>query len=147
MRLLYADTSAVVRAYFTAEAGHDQLRALLLEGTDTVVTSELARTEFASAAVSAGRSNRISDPGAFIARFDADCLQDGLVTLLPLRPVADLSRARTLLAQHTLSTLDAIHLAVAVDVAGPMAAGMDFLFVTRDGEQAAAASAVGLTVA
>lgn len=147
MRLLYADTTALVRCYFTDEVDHDRLRALLLDGTDTVVTCELARVEFASAVLGAARTARIVGPEDFLARFDAESQDGGAVTLLPLRPATDLAAARTLLAQHQLRTLDAIHLAVAANVARPMAAGADFVFVTRDDQQAAAARALGLQVA
>ena len=49
MTLLYADTSALVRAYFEDEPDHAPLRERLLEGGEPVVTSELARVELASA--------------------------------------------------------------------------------------------------
>ena len=43
MTVLYADTSAVLRAYFHDEPDHETLRDLLLQGADLVITSELTR--------------------------------------------------------------------------------------------------------
>ncbi len=146
MSLLYADTSAIVSAYFADENDHERLSALLLEGDDVVVTSELARVEFASAVHAAARTARIDEPGAILARFDADCQEDGAITLLQLRPDADLPAARRMLVDHKLRTLDAIHLSVAVHVAWPLAAGVPFSLVTRDERQAEAGLALGVTV-
>jgi len=47
---------------------------------------------------------------------------------------------------HTVRTLDAIHLAVALTDATALAAGEPVVLVTRDQQQAAAARAVGLPV-
>jgi predicted nucleic acid-binding protein len=52
-----------------------------------------------------------------------------------------------MLADHRLRTLDAIHLAVAVHVQRPLAAGGAFALVTRDERQAEAALALGVAVA
>ena len=49
MSLIYADSSALIRAYFPDEAQLVDMRTLLLEGKDAVVTSEIARLELASA--------------------------------------------------------------------------------------------------
>lgn len=145
--MVYADTSAIVRAYFADEDDHVGLRASLLEGDDVVVTSELARIEFASAVHAAARVGRVHEPTMVLARFDADCQEDGPLTLLRLRPATDLPAARRLLAEHALRTLDAIHLAVALHVARPLAVGADLTLVTRDVRQADAAGALGLAVA
>lgn len=146
MSLVYADTSAIARAYFADEDDHHELRGALLDGDDVVVTSELARTEFASAVAAAARTGRVDQSAMVLARFDADCQEEGPLTLLRLRPAVDLPAARRLLAEHALRTLDAIHLAVALHVARPLAAGAAFALVTRDVRQAAAASALGLAV-
>jgi predicted nucleic acid-binding protein len=144
--LLYADTSAVVRAYFADEADHKELRGLLFDGPDPVVTSELTRVEFASAVSSASRARRIPTPRIVLDRFDVDCGEDGPFALLRLDPAVVLAEARRLVSEHSVRTLDAIHLAVALTDAAALAPGEEVKLVTRDRQQAAAARAAGLAV-
>ena len=146
MSILYADTSALVRAYFTDEPDHNVLTELLIEGDQPVVASELARIEFASAVAAAFRSGRTSQADRVRARFDADCGDDGVITLLRLDPAATFDVAYDLVANHQLHTLDAIHVAVALTDVATLAAGEPVAFVTRDHRQAAAATAHGLDV-
>lgn len=147
MTILYADTSALVRAYFADEPDHDQLRELLIEGDDPVVASELARVEFAAAVAAAFRSGRTQQARKVLARFDADCGADGVISLLRLDPDPALQVAYALVGDHLLRTLDAIHVAVALTDVATLAAGEPVTFVTRDQRQATAAAAAGLTVA
>ena len=146
MTVMYADTSAVVRAYFADEPDHEVLRKLLFDGPDPVVTSELTRVEFASAVSSASRAGRVDLPRALLDRFDLDCAGDGPFTLLRLDSEEALPLARRLVVQEPVRTLDAIHLAVALTDAAALAAGDPVVMVTRDLRQAAAARSVGLAV-
>ena len=146
MSLLYADTSALVRAYFEDERDHALLREQLLEGEEPVVTSELARVELASAIRAATRSGRLRRWSGLLARIDADCGENGPIALLRLRPEAILPIAYSLVLEHELRTLDAIHLAVALEECPVLAADDDVVFVTRDQHQRVAASAVGFSV-
>jgi predicted nucleic acid-binding protein len=146
LSILYADPSALVRAYFVDEPDHDSLRELLIEGDQPVVASELARVEFASAVAAAFRSGRMTQAGRVRARFDADCGEDGAITLLRLDPDSVFDLAYDLVANHELRTLDAIHVAVALTDVATLAAGEPVAFVTRDHCQAAAAAAHGLEV-
>jgi len=143
--LIYIDTSAVVRAYFADERDHEQLYKLLT-GPDPIVTSELTRVEFASAVSAAYRVRRTADPSVVLDRFDLDCGQDGLVTLLRLDAQAVLPLARKLVIEQVVRTLDAIHLAVALTDATALAGGDSVVFLTRDNRQAAAAKELGLAV-
>ena len=68
------------------------------------------------------------------------------MTLVALIPAAVVARAYGLVLEHRLRTLDAIHIAVALDEDAALATGDELVFVTRDTEQAAAAAAVGLAV-
>ena len=97
MSLIYADSSALIRAYFPDEAQLVDMRTLLLEGKDAVVTSEIARLELASAARAASSADRLPRWSELLARSAVDLVEGGPI-----------------------------------------------LFVTRDGEQAAAARALGL---
>jgi predicted nucleic acid-binding protein len=147
MSLLYADTSALVRAYFEDERDHAPLRERLLEGDEPVVTSELARVELASAIRAAATAGRLKRPARVLARIDADCEGTGPIALLRLRSEAVLPVAYGLVLEHRLRSLDAIHLAVALEEC-PLLAGDDgIVFVTRDDAQAAAAATVGFVVA
>jgi len=146
LSILYADTSALVRAYFADEPDHAALRELLLEGDEPVVASELARLEFASAVTTAFRAGRMSQAGKVRARFDADCGEDGAITLLRLDPSTVFPVAYDLVTSHKLRTLDAIHLGVALTDVMNLAAGDPVVFVTRDHRQAAAVQARGFTV-
>jgi predicted nucleic acid-binding protein len=135
-----------VRAYIVDEAEHAQLRATLLEGDLTVVTSELTRLEFASAVSKAARAARIRQPRRFLDRFDKDCRPNGPISLLRFE-ASVLELGHTLIVQHDLGALDAIHLAVASITAAELAAPDPVVFVTRDRRQSRAAEALGLQVA
>ncbi len=146
MTLLYADTSVLVGAYLTDEVGHEQLRTLLFESDHRVVTSELARIELASAMVSASRTGRTPDWEEVLATMEADTGPAGMIALIALRRELILPLALRLVTEHRLRTLDAIHLAVAIEEGPRLAAGEAIKFVTRDRDQAAAARALGLAV-
>ena len=147
MSTIYADTSALVGAYLPDERDHDALRTMLLEGDQKVVTSELALVEFAGAARSAERAGRIRRAGPLLARLDVDCQSDGPIALLRLRPETVLPTARDLILAHRLGTLDALHLAVAVEETPAIVGGDPLVFVTRDAAQASAAASLGFAVA
>jgi uncharacterized protein len=144
--LLYADTSAVFRAYLRSEAGHAELRKLLIEGTDPVATSELTRVELAGAAAAARRAGKLRETRSLLNRFEVDCGVGGSITLLGLDNAVVLPMARRLVAEHAVRTLGAIHLAVALTDATAFAAGEPVVVVTRDRAQAAAAKELGLPV-
>lgn len=146
MSVLYADPSALVRAYLSDEPEHQELRAMLLEGTHKVVTSEVSRVEHASAIHAAARAGRIANPRGSLDRFDLDIGDEGRVNMLVLRPGPILRLAYDLVSAHRLRTLDAIHLAVALEDGRTAAVGEDLAFVTRDEDQATAARELGLTV-
>lgn len=126
----------MLRAYLHDEPEHLPLREVLLESGESVFTSEIARVEFGSAvrrAREAGRATRW-----ILGQFDADC-SAGTVTLLTLRGESVLARAYDIVTEHPLRTLDAIHVAVALEE-------LPDVFVTRDARQARVAAALGLAV-
>lgn len=147
MTVWYADASALVRAYVQDERDHADLRQLLLEGDEPVVSSEISSLEFRSAIRAAARSGRISDAELVLAAFKLDCAGDGPTKLLAIEPEAVFGRAADLIDEHPLRTLDAIHLAVAIEESVIVAPDDDLVFVTRDDRQAEAARAEGLAVA
>jgi uncharacterized protein len=140
------DTSALVGAYLSDEVDHPNLRAQVLEGTETVVSSEVSRVEFGQAVRAAGRAGRLSKWQSVLARFDVDCQLDAPIRLLRLRSEVVLPRAYRLVVEHRLRTLDAIHLAVAIEERTGLADLDELAFVTRDADQATAARALGFEV-
>lgn len=143
MSLLYADPSALLRAYFADEPEHAELRSMLLEGEEPVVTSEVSRVELASATRAAARGGRLRSWRALLTRIDADCQEEGPIALIRLRPEVVLPVAYGLVLERRLRTLDAIHLAVAAEECPALAGNDDIVFVTRDRDQAAAAATAG----
>jgi uncharacterized protein len=144
--LRYADTSALVRCYFPDEPDHEELRTLLVEGSEPVVTSELTRLEMAGAAHAAHRAGRLPDPAGLLAEVDLDFGEDGPVALLRMQPDVVFALATTLVSEHALRSLDALHLAVVRSAAADLAAGEPVVLVTRDHRQVAAAAALGMAV-
>lgn len=147
MSSLYADTSALARAYLADEEDHAVLRRRLLEGDEPVVTSEFTRLELASAVLAAARNSRLGDPAPLLARIDADCRPGGPVALVRLDAAAVLPRAYDLVRAYPLGAADALHVAVALAASGPGGPAEEVVFVTRDARQGEAARAEGLSVA
>lgn len=147
MTVWYADASVLVRAYAEDETEHAELRQQLLEGSEPVVSSEIVRLEFRSAVRAAARSGRIRDANLVLTAFELDCRADGPTQLIAIEPEVVFGRAIDLLDRHPLRTLDAIHLAVAIEESVVIAPDDDLVFVTRDDRQAEAAEAEGLAVA
>lgn len=132
--------------YLADEPDHNELRALLFEGSGPVVTSELARVELASAVEGAVRARRIVAGDRLHDRIAADTGESGSILLAAFRPGAIVPRAEDLVRKFRLRTLDAIHLAVALEDAPGYAGDDEVVLVTRDADQAAAARALGLAV-
>ena len=145
--MLYADASVIVSAYLADEPGHAEWRARLFDGDEPIVVSEVAHVEVVSAFVAAGRAGRIDHDPDLIARFEADCTSGGPIKLIAIRPGSVTGRAAQLTQAHRLRTLEAIHLAVALEDARPLAGDEELIFATRDLAQSQAALALGLKVA
>jgi len=143
LSILYADSSALARVYLADEPGWRELEAALFDPQICVATSELSGLELAGAAKGAERAGRIESAGTLLSVIDADL--DSHVTLVRLKPERVLPEARKLVLTHRLRALDAIHLAVALDLRDHEAGGV--VFVTRDADQAAAAEALGFELA
>jgi predicted nucleic acid-binding protein len=146
LSLLYADSSALARAYFADEPEHDALRTLLLDGTELVITSEIARLELASALRAASSNRRFRRWTDFARRIDRDLADGGPIAAIDLRAETIFPVAHRLILEHRLRTLDAIHLAVCAEEAPALAGGEEIVFVTRDNDQANAARSMGFAV-
>jgi predicted nucleic acid-binding protein len=139
----FVDTSALARVYLEDEPDSSGLRTLLLDSREAVVASELARVELARSAKGAERSGRLASATILLERIDAD-LNDP-IGVIDLEPSTVLPSARELVLEHRLGTLDAIHLAVALELRDELEDGV--VFITRDADQAAAAKALGFELA
>jgi predicted nucleic acid-binding protein len=147
VKVLYADTSAVVGAYLADEVEHAHLKDLLLSQNYIVLTSELTRVELASAVTAAKRTGRIPDNSALLYQFDQDSAPGNRFGVIPLAPHRVFPAARRLVTEnHPLRTLDAIHLAVALHEVAPLTGSALVTMVSRDQRQADAATANGLSV-
>lgn len=126
---LYLDASAVLKAYLDE---HETERALTaVRAADGVCSSRVARTEVR------GRLLQVKAVDAVLEDFDALWASATVVDLSD--QLAD--RAAALVATRRLRTLDAIHLASALEVADE-----DLVFATWDRRLWDAAVAEGLTV-
>jgi uncharacterized protein len=145
--VIYVDPSALVRAYLGDEAASHELHTLLLTGPGIVLTSEISRVEMAAAIRTAGRAGRLAEWELVLRRVDADMATEGPVHPIALRSEPVIGVARQLVLDHKLRTLDAIHVAVALEDGRTLARDDELVFVTRDADQASAARALGLAVA
>jgi predicted nucleic acid-binding protein len=145
MAFHFLDTSTFVRAYMPDEDGHDEALAILISGR-RFVASELLRVEAARAVRSAERAGRVSSDDAMelLTLMEADIAE---YELIDFDGPATLSRARELVLDHPIRTLDALHLAVA-DHEGRRLVEPDeeLVFVSHDERQRDVARALGLAV-
>lgn len=146
MTLYYADTSALAHAYLADESDHAELRSLLLEDGNLVVTSEITRLELASAVRNAHLSGRLARWKELLASIDADLADQGVVSPIDLRPGPILGVAYRLVLERRLRPLDAIHVAVCAEDCPALAGDDEITFVTRDVDQALAVRALGFAV-
>ena len=138
---IFADTSAVVRAYLSDEPDHAALAEVLFSGPEPVVISALAEVEFVSAVARATRDGRIGESLAdrLLADFAADTALDGPLAMARFDAEAAFATAKRLLGKYRLRTLDAVQLAAAMSVAATT--DEELAFCTRDEDQAVAARA------
>jgi uncharacterized protein len=148
MALSFLDTSVFVRAYLEDEEGHDDALALLVAG-GRLVASDLLGVEAVRAIRGAERVGRITRQAAteVLSEMESDTSSEGIVDLIPLDGPATVARARELVFDHPVRTLDALHLAVAEREGRRLAQpDEDLVFTTFDARQRETARALGFTV-
>ncbi len=141
--ILFVDTSALGSVYLDDEVDSTRIAQVIFHGPDPVVLSELADVELASLLARARREGRIDETGM------ADCLaaylrhtaDNGPLGVLPLTHDTVL-RAREIVLDFPVRTLDALHLAAASILAD--ASEEHVAILTRDVRQASAAQSLGL---
>ncbi|MCK9485295.1 MAG: type II toxin-antitoxin system VapC family toxin [Dehalococcoidia bacterium] len=110
MTLAYFDASALVKL-FIDETGSEDV-ALLWDGADAVVTSRLAQTEVRVALAAAHRAQRLDD-GAYLAAKGSWERYRAAVRMVEV--TAELAEVAAEVAEaHSLTALDAVHLASAI---------------------------------
>jgi predicted nucleic acid-binding protein len=123
----YLDTSAAVKLV-VEEVGSKALRAWVMEATEPIVSSDLLRTELL----------RATRRGAPDQMQQARAVLDSLVLLTLSTPLFE--QAATL-GPDLLRTLDALHLAAALDLGDDLDG-----VITYDDRLASAAVALGIVV-
>ncbi len=73
-------------------------------------------------------------------RVDADCQEDGPIALLRLRPEVVFPAAYKLVLDRRFKSMDAIHVAIAVEECPPLAGNENVVFISRDHDQATVAA-------
>ncbi len=138
--MVYVDTSALIKRYIT-ETNSDEFDAFFMSH-GPIAISRLTLVEIRSALARRQRAGEISAEIAEQAMDEVRIdLQDGILDVFP---VADEQVAQALhlierLTPLPLRTLDALHLAIALDCQASD-------FATADRQQAEAAHALGLNV-
>lgn len=142
--IVYLDSSVLARAYLSDETGHEEAVAMLEEPELGLITGTWTRIEVSGALVRAARGGRGDEPG-LLALLDADLSADGPVAVVSAAQERVESAALSLVRAHAIRATDAWHLATAQLVAPSLVEpGEEVGFATRDPEQSAAATALGL---
>jgi predicted nucleic acid-binding protein len=112
--LFYVDTSALVKRYHL-EHGSDQVDRLFADPDDGLVTANIAVTELTSALDRKCQDGALTREG--LIQILAVAAQDLLAEFWLLElDRAHIRRSQSLILQHHLRTLDALHLAVILSI-------------------------------
>ena len=136
--MIYLDTSAFVKKYFTNEKGHEQLLNILQSNSNALFCSALTYIEAHSALTRRRGDIRAYEETVKTLRDDWDgfnvwAIDDEV-----------LSSSATLITQHCLRAADAIHLATALNIRKHLKESP--LFVCNDSELGTAAKKEGLSI-
>ena len=141
--MIYLDTSALTKAY-VSELGSDEVRQLLERTADSIYISTLSLVEFRCALARRTRALTLTDSELqrIWASFEGD-VEDGVFDVLPVENDDHISARRLIdaVAPLPLKSLAALHLAIVRRARTLLGAS----FVTSDAQQAAAASALGIS--
>lgn len=142
MVLTVFDTSALAKRYLVSEPGHERVRAICADPARKIAVSRLLQTEFASTVGRLARTSQLSGDEADVAwrTFLRDAYVEYLIVPLASRIHV---RAENLLRAHPIRSLDAIHIATALE-AEEFTGDESLEFCTADARQLDAAAAEGL---
>lgn len=143
MRIVYVDSSTIVRRYKPTDTGHAEAVALFEDDTVSLVSSTLTYVEVSGALVRAAEHLGI-DQAVLLGRFDED-VRNGKPRLIASRQMDVEAIALSVVRKHGIRALDALHIGAARVICDDLAKPGDvFAFATGDKTQAAAACAAGL---
>lgn len=139
MSLVYVDTSVLAKRYLPSPES-ERVEAMLERADDQFLLSDLVVVELESALRrrAAERTGKSIDRSKIRLRFDDD-MRSGFFVLHPLRTSILISARRWIAEGEPLATLDALHLATALEARADVLA-------TDDRQFARAARAAGLRV-
>ena len=141
--MIYLDTSSLTKAY-VSELGSDEVRQLLERTSESIYISTLSLVEFRCALARRTRALTLTDAESqrIWASFEGD-VDDGVFDVLPVDNEDHISARRLIdaVAPLPLKALDALHLAIVRRARTLLGTS----FVTSDAQQAAAASALGIS--
>jgi uncharacterized protein len=142
--IAYLDSSLLARAYLADEAGSQEARHLLANGSIGKVTGPWTRIEVSGAIVRAARAGRPVVEAHALRELDRDLDRDGRIVVLDADREEVEARALALAREHGLRALDALHVALAAIAIPPLAdRGEPRAFASRDGDQATVAASLG----
>lgn len=139
MSAVYLDTSVLAKRYLPSPES-ERVEAMLERTQDHFLLSDLAVVEFESALRrrASERSGKAIDKAKVRSRFDDD-LRSGFFSVHPLQTSVLIAARRWIAEGEPLATLDALHLASALEAHADVLA-------TDDRQFARAARAAGLRV-
>ena len=141
--MIYLDTSSLTKAY-VSELGSDEVRQLLERTSESIYISSLSLVEFRCALARRTRALTLTDAESqrIWASFEGD-VDDGVFDVLPVDNDDHINARRLIdaVAPLPLKALDALHLAIVRRARALLGTS----FVTSDAQQAAAASALGIS--
>ena len=141
--MIYLDTSSLTKAY-VSELGSDEVRQLLERTSESIYISSLSLVEFRCALARRTRALTLTDAESqrIWASFEGD-VDDGVFDVLPVDNEDHITARRLIdaVAPLPLKALDALHLAIVRRARTLLGTS----FVTSDAQQAAAASALGIS--
>ncbi|HEX4081688.1 MAG TPA: type II toxin-antitoxin system VapC family toxin [Acidimicrobiales bacterium] len=133
---------------YVGQGGQQWIHELLYRRAGPAMVSELADVELPSLLSRSQRDHVISDEElqGLLGRYDVETDRDGPIGVHRLSP-ATYALARQIVLDEVVGTLDAVHLAGALQVHRRDPVGQPVTFVTLDRRQAVAGRRLGLTVA
>jgi len=132
---------------YVGQAGQQWIHELLYRRPGLAMVSELADVEIPSLLSRSLRNHVISDEEhqGILGRYDVDTSSDGPIGVHRLSP-ATYALARQIVLDEVVGTLDAVHLAGALQVHRQDPDRQPVTLVTLDRRQAVAGRRLGLTV-
>jgi predicted nucleic acid-binding protein len=151
VKYFFLDTSAFVKAY-VVESGEKRVRGLIAGAVANppscrVVVTDFTFLEAISALLQKLAEKKISRAVCNASLAEIERLLKGLVSPYLVIETSDVAGdVPSIIRRYGLKPGDAVHIAAALAARSSTQSGVEFVFVTSDGNQAEAARAEGFTV-